>query len=39
MSSKWNWLIDNSVLRSLIESAVFVLWIAVSFGVLFAARF
>lgn len=39
MSAKWNWLIDNSILRSVIESAVFVLWIAVSFGILFAARF
>jgi hypothetical protein len=39
MSAKWNWLIDNSVIRSVIETSVFALWIAASVGILFAARF
>ena len=39
MGAKWNWLIDNSVLRSLIETSVFAAWIAACVGILFAARF
>jgi hypothetical protein len=39
MSAKWNWLIDNSVIRSVIESAVFAVWIAAAVGILFAARY
>ena len=39
MSAKWNWLIDNSVIRSVIETSVFVAWIAAAVGILFAAKF
>ncbi len=39
MSAKWNWLIDNSVIRSVIESAVFAVWVAAAVGILFAARY
>jgi hypothetical protein len=39
MSAKWNWLIDNSVIRSVIESAVFAAWIAAAVGILFAAKY
>jgi len=39
MSAKWNWLIDNSVIRSVIESAVFAVWVAAAIGILFAARY
>jgi hypothetical protein len=39
MSAKWNWLIDNSVIRSVIESAVFAAWMAVAVGILFAAKY
>jgi hypothetical protein len=39
MSAKWNWLIDNTVLRGAINTTVLVAWFWTAFGILFIARY
>ena len=40
MGAKWNWLIDNTVLRGAINTTVLVMWFWTAFGILeFAAKF
>jgi hypothetical protein len=40
MDAKWNWLIDNPVLRATINGVAFALWIVASVGILeIAAKF
>ena len=40
MGAKWNWLIDNTVLRGAINTTALVMWFWAAFGILeFAAKF
>jgi len=34
MDAKWNWVIDNALVRATINCAAFALWVAASVGIL-----